>query len=177
VSARRPQLEPMIYQLIIDGCRWRGSFCSPRLVTDDRSLARLRMRGIPDDVLRRLADYKDRIFLSQKALMRVVKRVLEPHELTAHGETIRAVAEGMAQPMAGSSRRRPVLDPRACLYFTDLGWETVGRSVAAQARRLGHVVKVRRHKRPAAARIVYADALHVAVLPGRNGVGRGKRRR
>jgi hypothetical protein len=47
----------------------------------------------------------------------------------------------LADIMQDSGLRAPAIsNPRARFYFTELGWLTVGRHVAAEARRLGHVV-------------------------------------
>jgi hypothetical protein len=50
-------------------------------------------------------------------------------------------------------------------YFTETGWEQVGKTVAANAQREGRVVKVIRRKNPEASQIVYQDALQVAIIP------------
>ena len=56
---------------------------------------------------------------------------------------------------------------RARFYFTERGWQKVGRLAAAEARRRGHVVKVIRRKQPRRSQIVYRDDLQVAILPRR----------
>lgn len=61
-----------------------------------------------------------------------------------------------------------IYNKRARFYFTEKGWQTVGRYVATEARRLGHHVQVLKHKNPKSSRIVYADSLQVAVLPDKN---------
>lgn len=58
-----------------------------------------------------------------------------------------------------------IQNDRARFYFTEKGWQTVGRYVAAEARRLEHHVQVLKHKNPEPSRIVYADRLQLAVLP------------
>ncbi|MEN9936179.1 MAG: hypothetical protein RLZZ387_2758 [Chloroflexota bacterium] len=58
-----------------------------------------------------------------------------------------------------------VTNSRARFYFTDAGWEQVGKGVAANARREGRVVKVIRRKNPHPSQIVYRDALQVAIVP------------
>lgn len=57
---------------------------------------------------------------------------------------------------------------RARFYFTELGWSKVGRHLAAEARRAGHVVKIIRLKEPSRSQVVFRDALQVAVLPARS---------
>ena len=58
-----------------------------------------------------------------------------------------------------------ITNPRARFYFTEAGWEKVGKAVVANAQREGRVVKVIRRKNPAASQIVYQDALQVAIIP------------
>jgi hypothetical protein len=58
-----------------------------------------------------------------------------------------------------------ITNPRARFYFTEAGWEQVGKTVAANARREERVVKVIRRKNPEASQIVYQDALQVAIIP------------
>lgn len=65
-----------------------------------------------------------------------------------------------------------ITNPRARFYFTERGWRKVGRHVAAEAKRLGHVVKVVRHKEPDGSQIVYRDALQIALLPRKAPLGR-----
>lgn len=58
-----------------------------------------------------------------------------------------------------------ITNSRARFYFTEAGWRQVGRYVAAQARRDGHVVRVIRRKNPARSQVVYRDDLQLALLP------------
>jgi hypothetical protein len=68
--------------------------------------------------------------------------------------------------IAGFDLKMPnITNPRARFYFTEAGWEQVGKAVAANARREGRVVKVIRRKNPEASQIVYQDALQVAIIP------------
>jgi hypothetical protein len=62
-------------------------------------------------------------------------------------------------------RSPPISNRRARFYFTERGWSKVGRHVAAEARRLGHIVKVVRRKEPDRSQIIYRDTLQVALLP------------
>jgi hypothetical protein len=61
-----------------------------------------------------------------------------------------------------------ITNHRARFYFTERGWRKVGRHVAGEARRLGHLVKVIRRKEPDRSQVTYRDALHVALLPRRH---------
>ena len=63
---------------------------------------------------------------------------------------------------------------RARFYFTERGWKQIGRHLAAEAKRRGHVVKVIRRKNPADANIAYADELQIALLPARKKGGRAR---
>ena len=58
-----------------------------------------------------------------------------------------------------------IANPRARFYFTEAGWDQVGKAVAANARREGRVVRVIRRKNPEASQVVYQDALQVAIVP------------
>jgi hypothetical protein len=158
----------MIYHLVIDGLRWRGSFRSPRLMMDARTMAWLRSCGLPAGILERIGEYKERIFFSEHQLMRLIEKVLGESEIVAHRATIMRLSKNCQRvpevQHGGTSPAHP-RDPRLCLYFTELGWERIGRAVAVQARRLGHEVKVRRQRQPDASRIVHRDELQVAVMP------------
>lgn len=59
----------------------------------------------------------------------------------------------------------PLKHHRARFYFTERGWVSVGRHVAAAAQREGHLVKVIRRKEPDSSQVVFRDALQVALLP------------
>jgi hypothetical protein len=56
---------------------------------------------------------------------------------------------------------------RARFYFTQTGWEKVGRRLAAEAKRRGHSVKVFRRKEPRESQVVYRDELQIAILSTR----------
>lgn len=57
---------------------------------------------------------------------------------------------------------------RARFYFTEFGWQEIGRFVAARARKMGHVVKIIRRKNPPSSDVVYRDAYQLALLPSRS---------
>jgi hypothetical protein len=62
--------------------------------------------------------------------------------------------------------RAPLIqNRRARFYFTERGWDKVGRFVARHARRKGFLTQVIRRKNPAASQIVYQDELQIALLP------------
>ena len=51
------------------------------------------------------------------------------------------------------------------------GPSSVDRRILAEARRIGHVVRVIRRKNPAPSRVVYQDALQVALLSRKEDTG------
>jgi hypothetical protein len=56
---------------------------------------------------------------------------------------------------------------RTRFYFTERGWQRVGRHVAAEAKRRGHTIKVIRRKNPRPSQVAFADEWQVALLPAR----------
>lgn len=56
-------------------------------------------------------------------------------------------------------------NPRARFWFTEQGWDRVGRALVAEGRRRGYVIKVIRRKNPRRSQIVYQDDLQLALLP------------
>lgn len=71
----------------------------------------------------------------------------------------------MAGVMGFDVKLPRITNHRARFYFTEAGWEQVGKVVAANARREGRVVKIIRQKNPEASQIVYQDELQVAIIP------------
>jgi hypothetical protein len=75
----------------------------------------------------------------------------------------------LADVMVERGMHGPTIENRwARFYFTERGWQAVGRHVAAEARRLGHQVQVLKQKDPEPSRIIYTDQLQLAILPPRN---------
>jgi hypothetical protein len=71
----------------------------------------------------------------------------------------------LADVMQDHGLRAPsTTNPRLRYYFTEVGWRIVGRHVAAEARRLGHQVKVICQKNPAASQVAYRDEFQMAIL-------------
>jgi hypothetical protein len=172
VAALRRLFEPTIYQLIIDGIRWRGCFRSRRLMMDHATLTWLRSRGVPPARLQRIEPYKDRIFCDEQQLARLLRKLLGAGQLARHQTTVRLVAQHCQRVPdvelgfpGASEDGRFSHDPRVQLCFTEAGWEKVGSALATQARRLGHTVSVRRQPLPDAARILCQDELQVLVQP------------
>ncbi|MBV8378213.1 MAG: hypothetical protein JO279_14550 [Verrucomicrobia bacterium] len=54
---------------------------------------------------------------------------------------------------------------RARFYFTERGWEKVGRFVAGEARKQGFQMRVIRRKNPPVSQIFYRDEFQLALLP------------
>lgn len=61
-----------------------------------------------------------------------------------------------------------ITNPRARFYFTELGWRKIGRVLASEAKKRGHVVQVMRRKNPSRSQIVFADKLQMAILPSKS---------
>ena len=53
---------------------------------------------------------------------------------------------------------------RARFYFTEAGWEKVGKRLASDAKRNGYTVKVIRRKEPKESQVIYRDELQIAIL-------------
>lgn len=56
---------------------------------------------------------------------------------------------------------------KARFYFTEEGWRRAGRFIAAEAKRVGHVVRCTCRKEPAPSQVVFRDENQVAILPAR----------
>jgi hypothetical protein len=54
---------------------------------------------------------------------------------------------------------------RARFYFTEAGWQKIGRAVLMDARRCGIMVRVIRLKNPPLSQAIYRDKWQVAILP------------
>ena len=72
------------------------------------------------------------------------------------------------QLMLDLGLHKPVVsNPRARFYFTAKGWRRFGRILFAEAKQLGHVMKMVSRKDPLPSQIVYEDDFQVAILPQR----------
>src|SRR5437868_5618374 len=158
----------MIYRIIVD-YRHHASYSIPtNWVLTGRSLKRL--SSLPEDVLARLKSMKSKKFGTKEEFMQELEELLGPEHFETYGLTVYVSAAGennveryVAEPwksqedrkMLGASfgwfnfimevrglRSPNITNPRARFYFTELGWEKVGRYVASEARQVGHVVKV-----------------------------------
>jgi hypothetical protein len=156
----------MIYRVLVDNT-WTV-FLVPPGISSKQFVLDLHRKGIlPTEALRRLES------LSQPApvveveedciLLRLAVRPIDVRK-----RLIGAGFGALANIMDERGLKSPALShPRARFYFTDLGWQRVGRFVAGRARQMGHVVKVIRRKNPRASEIIYRDAYQVALLPQR----------
>ncbi len=57
------------------------------------------------------------------------------------------------------------VNPRARFYFTERGWEEIGKKLLEKAHRVGIEVKVIKKKNPKRSDVVWGDPYQVAVLP------------
>ena len=79
------------------------------------------------------------------------------------------LAGGFMAGLQGFNVRMPKLqNPKARFYFTEKGWEQVGKQIVAKARLEGRRVRVWRRKNPHPSQIVYQDELQIALLPRRD---------
>jgi hypothetical protein len=54
---------------------------------------------------------------------------------------------------------------KAHFYFTQFGWNQIGRHVAAELQRHKYEIRVQREKHPSLSQIAYKDVYQVALLP------------
>jgi hypothetical protein len=74
--------------------------------------------------------------------------------------------KGLADHMYDLGLPAPYLtNERGRFCFTEHGWRTMGRKLAAEGRRRGHVVQVIRRKNPRRSQVLYRDAVQLAILP------------
>jgi hypothetical protein len=85
------------------------------------------------------------------------------------GHELRGAAYGVSDLMwALKLPVPPVTNTRARFYFTELGWRKIGRLLASEAKRRGHLVQVIRRKNPRRSQVVFADKLQLAILPSKS---------
>lgn len=99
-----------------------------------------------------------RIITEFRIARRVVSEVREDLVMIGAGYCFGEVmfARGLQAPL--------IKNPRARFYFTERGWDRVGRFVACEARRKGLLIRVIRRKNPSPSQIVYRDDFQVALL-------------
>jgi hypothetical protein len=88
----------------------------------------------------------------------VVPKAREDRVMTGAGQCFGNImfARGLRAPL--------IQNPRARFYFTERGWDKVGRFVASDARKKGFLMRVIRRKNPPASQIVYQDDFQIALL-------------
>ncbi len=79
----------------------------------------------------------------------------------------RSGAVAFAEVMNDRRLRAPkrLQNPRTTFWFTERGWEEVGKEICRQAMREGVAVKVLQRKNPKRSEVAWADAHQVALLP------------
>jgi hypothetical protein len=88
------------------------------------------------------------------------------------GGELKGASHGLSGLMWALELPAPLItNPRARFYFTELGWRRIGRVLASEAKKRGHVVQVIRRKNPRRSQIVFADSLQMAVLPAKGKKG------
>jgi hypothetical protein len=184
----------MIYRVVVDE---REEFRRARMAFRlKRDAGRTLGKYLPRKYAARVDALEGQIFRKQEQLVEALQllvglrrySLLAPHVSTqieiSYMETINGTAEWpdqadrgrtgagfgfLADVMVEHGMIGPdIRNERARFYFTEKGWQAVGRYVAAEAKRNGHHVQVLKQKNPEASQIVYADDLQVAILPARS---------
>jgi hypothetical protein len=187
----------MIYRILVDHRHHTTRRSEGHVVLTERSFQELQQR-LPSDVLQKTRPLKNKRFITENDLGQAVTKALGHRDSIDFSSVIadslveRITQEQHAsvpwpwqeyQSMIGASygfladvmqkrglRRPSITNPRARFYFTEAGWETVGRHVAAEARRLGHLVKVIKRKEPKRSQVIYRDELQLALVPVKSGM-------
>lgn len=182
----------MIYRILVDFRNHTEVVLRAEYTLSRRSLEAISRTASPA-VAGRLSGMAGKTFAGLKAFLDAAEKAIGGELLRAHRPAVLAAAHAsypetvkVALPWANQRYRRvsgagygrladimdehglhgPSLENRrARFYFTERGWEKVGRYVVAEAERLGHVVKVVRRKEPDTSRVIYEDELQVALLP------------
>ncbi|KAB2913714.1 MAG: hypothetical protein F9K29_15930 [Hyphomicrobiaceae bacterium] len=156
----------MIYRILVDNA-WTV-FLVPPGISSKQLVRDLHRKGIlPTEVWRRLESLSQAAPVAEAEYDSVWLR-LAARPIDEKRRLIGAGFGALARIMDERGLKAPALEnPRARFYFTDLGWQRVGRFVAGRARQMGHVVKVIRRKNPPSSQIAYRDAYQLAHLPSR----------
>jgi hypothetical protein len=180
----------MIYRILVDH-RMHTRQTSTVYVLTKHDMATL-SRSSDTALLSRLSPMIDKVFPSYESFTAVLAKILGKPGLDCYARrlvvmAVRSSEDGLrvAVPWAYEEERRlggpgygyladvmqdhglrvpSTKNPRLRYYFTEAGWRIVGRHVAAEARRLGHHVKVISRKNPAASQVAYRDRLQMAIL-------------
>ena len=160
----------MIYRILVDN-GW-GMLDVPAGLSPTQLLEDLHRKGIvPADLLHRLGRLShSRLAVETSPDGQRTLRLALPPRLPAERRMAGAGFGALANVMDAKGLQAPAIaNPRTRFYFTELGWQRVGRFVAGRARQLGHVVKIIRRKNPRPSEIFYRDAYQLALLPSRLG--------
>jgi hypothetical protein len=181
----------MIYRVVVDFRNHATYVVTTSCILTGRSLRHL-SRDLPGGVLKKLEAMKGKRFFSEEDFLKAVETALGREQFYAHQNKILVSAEKEytetrraavpwttqeARKMVGASygwlaavmeerglRAPCITNQRARFYFTKLGWSRVGKYIAAEARRAGHIVKVIRRKEPDESQVLYRDELQLALL-------------
>jgi hypothetical protein len=105
----------------------------------------------------------------------IVSRWVVPEERAYQEMT--GAGDCFGEIMFARGLRAPLIqNPRARFYFTERGWDKVGRFVARDAREKGFVMRVIRRKNPSASQVVYQDDVQIALLHSNRERRKGDRR-
>jgi len=80
-------------------------------------------------------------------------------------EDVWDVSERMTELGMKSPKKK--INNRARFYFTERGWEKVGRIIMKEMNENGFHVRVEKRKNPKASNVTYADSYQVALLPNK----------
>lgn len=191
----------MIYRILVDDRYHTAQVLGLYVLTSSRVKALARTWDARQ--LSRLSPMVDKLFPDQESFMLVLGKLVGKRQLKKFApELIRLAAAPtdrdlhISSPWTEREERRHIgagyghladvmqehglrapetANPKLRYYFTEVGWRTVGRHVAAEARRLGHHVKVIRQKNPAASQVAYRDEFQIAILQDKRPVGTGGR--
>jgi hypothetical protein len=183
----------MIYRILVDNREHFSQISSDYIVTantlrllasDSDSdifghLLQLKHKGFPD--IERFAEalaniLGDKIFsrFKRETLIRAWQTLSDDRPAAAPWEdeeerTMGGAGYGwLADVMEDRGLTAPdTKNPRLRYYFIELGWRAIGRHVVAEARRLGHLVKVIRQKNPRESQIAFRDKFQIAILQKR----------
>lgn len=184
----------MIYRILVDHRCHTYSICSDNVVNirtlrllaaeSDfdifERLLKLKRKGFTDlkgfeDALANVLGRKSFGKLERETIIRAWQTLSDDQPATGpcrdeRDRRLRGASHGwLADVMNDRGLTAPdTKNPRLRYYFTERGWRVVGRHVSAEARRLGHLVKVIRQKNPRASQVAYSDEFQMAILQSRS---------
>lgn len=142
----------------------------------------------------RIESLADRLFFHPDQFFKALRSAISPAEFARHSCEIWRTAEksppdtrkeramrGAGSGETGAMMERmglrgpSVRSRRARFYFTEAGWRRFGRQIAAEAGRLGFVVRVEKRKEPRRSQVIYRDQFQLALLPSQSAAQRDLR--